>query len=100
MKEEIKKYWWIIIIVLIFGEIVFEEIKSSKETTRFCKEQCKYSPYEKGWRLDLRSVFQENGINEQESSMKLEKIFSEKDLDVCIKYCKRAGEYLRDLQLR
>lgn len=100
MKEHIKKYWWVIIVVLIIGYLVYEEVESNKKATIFCKEQCEYLPNEKQWGLDLRAAFKENGILEWESSMELVKFFPEKDLDECVKYCVKAGDYLSDLLLR
>lgn len=97
MKEKIIKTVKILLIIYIayiVSMLVWSEIKSRKETQRFCKEQCNYYPDKKEWGLNLKWVFDENGV---ESNMDTEKYFSEKNLDECINYCKDLGEHLKYL---
>jgi hypothetical protein len=88
MKDN--KWKLIINILIIIGIIYFvyilisDEIKANKNTINFCKEQCVYKPETKTWDIDMTSYFKENGAT---SSIPTKKSFSEKDLDVCIKYC-------------
>ena len=98
MKEKtikVVKIIGIVIIIVYFGYIIiWGEIKSHKETTRFCKEQCNYFPDKREWKLNLEWVFDKEGVV---SNMDTQKSFSEKNLDECINYCRDLGEHLKYL---
>jgi len=94
----IKQNWFKITIVLIIGVVSFyilkEDIDAKKQETKFCKEQCNYIPEKRSWEIDLGWVFQKYGVKTEAET---KKVFSEKDLDECINYCKALGDHLNNL---
>lgn len=84
-----------IIIIWFFYFVIYGEIKSRKETVRFCKEQCNYDAKNKNWLIDVGWIFNEEGL---EPKMETKKTFGEKDLDKCVTYCKQLGDHLKYLR--